>query len=119
MRNTDGTERSIRVIFSDPIKYLIGSCGRETRFPVDLPTEQKKLWTFTRTSKGVKYECNGLEVLDLELSDVTCKVWGPTWREAWEKDIVGIQFLAEDNASEFYLPKTGKHNKYRFCDCIH
>ena len=108
LQNEDGVQRSVRVFFSNPIQYLIGSCGALTKFPVDLPTEQEKIWTITRTEKGVKYECNGLEVLDYDISG--CPLWTSAWkdgRSTWEGNIVAIVRLPLDNASNYFRPKSG------------
>ena len=48
---------------------MIGGCNNWTPFPVSLPTEQDKIWTFTKTPTSLKIECNGVEVLDYVFSE--------------------------------------------------
>ena len=50
-------------------KYKIQPCTPPTIFPVDLPVEQDKIWTITKTATALKIECNDVEVVDYLYSD--------------------------------------------------
>ena len=51
-------------------QYHIRNCTSSwTNFTVDLPVEQDKIWTITKTATALKIECNDVEVLNLVYSE--------------------------------------------------
>ena len=62
---------NIRLVFGATPTYRIGYCtsGSYTTFPVEVPAEQNKIWTITKTVTAIKIECNDVEVLDYEYSE--------------------------------------------------
>ena len=109
MINEDGTWRSIQLRYTVPMEYLIGSCTDFLPFPVEPHLLQKNNWVIARTSRGVKYKCNQVEVLHFKLSDQVCTSrYATNWREKWNKRIVAVSFAASDTASEFYDFKMGE-----------
>ena len=97
---------ALRIQFRDPIQYFIGTCADAyAPLPKEPPTQLEKTWTFTRTSKGVKYECDGVEVLDFELTPEAC---GEEAYKKWEQRITHIRFDSHaSDASDFYRPLLG------------
>ena len=61
---------TIRLYFSATPQYYISYCiSSYTNYPVDLPAEQDKIWTITKTATALKIECNNVEVLNLVYSE--------------------------------------------------
>ena len=77
--NVDGSHRSVKLMYSDPMKFLIGSCTDMTPFPRAITLLEVNVWGFIRTSDGMKYTLNGETVLDFCLSSEVCVC--PRWRE--------------------------------------
>jgi hypothetical protein len=103
--NEDGTWRTIQLKFTNPMSYLIGSC---TNFiPFSDPPQNH--WVFIRTLHGVKYVCNGVKVLDFNLSNQVCTSrFAIDWEVKWSMQVVAVFFDAEDAASQFYGFKISK-----------
>lgn len=82
---------------SSGVTYWMGFCNDGfADFPVSLPTEQDKIWTFIKTSTELVVQCNGQVVLEQDLT----KCEKP---ELWSKTITEIQFSRVlDNASDGY-----------------
>ena len=74
-RTVSGKMRLYWFIYFDyPIKYQIDFCGGPESFAY-LPPGNVKTWQFTRTTKGLKIQCNGELVLDFTLSETTCTAY--------------------------------------------
>jgi len=91
--------------FTDPPEYFIKRCFEiSASFSVDLPAEQTKIWTITKTAITVKISCNEVEVLTYIFSDSSrsaCVTY-------WSSDTVKILFGSTDTASDEFraLPGT-------------
>ena len=95
----------ISLKFTDPPEYFIKRCFEiSASFSVDLPAEQTKIWTITKTAITVKISCNEVEVLTYIFSDSSrsaCVTY-------WSSDTVKILFGSTDTASDEFraLPGT-------------
>ena len=96
----------IYVKFYDPApQYYIGSCSSDhTDFPVSVPSEQEKVWTFTEMSDGLKIYCNDVELVYYKFADATnneCVTY-------WSGDTTRISFSSsDDSASDSYRVAPG------------
>ena len=97
------------------LEYKLTNCSYYESFPVTLPTETHKTWTLTYnyTEKRVVLQCNGVEVLNVVVSDSVCTGYS-YWREYWERKPTQIQFPSGYTASERYCiySNSGKYNGY-------
>ena len=57
------------------------------------------IWGFQRTEAGIKIECNGVVVLDKEVSPSQCT---SRWADDWAKDVNMIKFYGGDSAAAQY-----------------
>ncbi|XP_063679905.1 uncharacterized protein LOC134815317 [Bolinopsis microptera] len=98
-----GKERQggLTVIFNSrytpekPDDYNIKHCTNNGRilFPENMPTEAEKLWSILATTganPSFKVQVNGVEVINLLLTDDTCDY--PNWRNYWTKEIETLRF---------------------------
>ena len=99
---------SISLFFSSPPRYYIGFCSTSwTDLSATLPSDVEKVWEITKLSgPRITVSCNGVKVVDILLSDETCRV--SYWRTLWSRDVEKILFSSSDTASDFY--KTGSGN---------
>ena len=94
----------VRINFYSTTQYYLYWCSYSwTNFPTNLPVEVNKVWRITVDKTAgirVKIHCNGVEVLNVLLSD-TCSNSG--WRENWSRDVELIYFPSYfDTASNYY-----------------
>ena len=91
---------NIRLVFYTTPHYRIYRCTDYTTFPVDVPAEQDKIWTITKTATAIKIECNEVEVVNLysDSSDDECA-------EIYSEDVERIKFANSDTASDEYRQK--------------
>ena len=96
-RTADGEEAvggfQIFFYYTGPKYYILYCSSSRTNFPRNLPTEVDKIWRITLDkTAGIRLQihCNGVEVLNVLLSDDTCGV--SYWRELWSKDVENIYF---------------------------
>ena len=107
---------AVFIHFDTQIKYGIGWCSSFKPFPVTVPSETRKTWTFTynNTERRVVFFCNEMQVLNVVLSDGTCNSWrtNSDWRDYWERKPAQITFWSDDNASDSFCisSNTGKYN---------
>ena len=103
---------------TSPPKYGIGHCivTSGINFPTNLPTEISKIWriTLSRTSgnKLLVVHCNGVEVLNFEISETSCA--DTRWSTSWNKDVAKIYFHPDDTASDQYRFGRGSCNKIKW-----
>ena len=98
----------VNIYWTSPPQYAINQCIAKTDFPTDLPSENEKVWTFSRTSfdsllneRRIVINCNDKEVLNIVLDDTTCG--DEEWRHSeWEREGRMIRVLTSDSASDFY-----------------
>ena len=91
--------------------YEINKCKNHAQDLPSLPTGDAKIWEISKHAgpcSTVQY--NGVEVLNITLSDGTCDQNG--WREIWSRDVTHIKFGQQDTASKFYrqTTPTGYHS---------
>ena len=102
--DTEGLITVIYVRLTDPPQYSIYYCTSSwTTFPVSLPAEQDKIWTFYKTDTALRIECNDVEVLNYlysEVNDDDCV-------EKLGRDVEKIMFGSFDTASDMYRPRPG------------
>ena len=98
--------------FMSPPKYLIGYCTLQSslrEFKTTLPTEISKIWriTLSRTSENklVVVQCNGVEVLNFEVSKTNCA--DTRWNKFWNKDVSKIYFHQNNTASDQFRSVRG------------
>ena len=99
--------------FTTPIQYGLYECTSYNNFPVSLPAAPDKTWTieYNTAEQRVVYYCNGVQVLNVLLSDSGCT--DSSWRTYWERKPTQIQFISSDTASDSYCFSsiTGKYNE--------
>ena len=99
----------VRITFGSTPEYQLVFCTKGwSNFQTVPPPATDKIWRITVTRSPdirVKIHCNGVEVLNIVISDVTCG--GSEWIEHWTWDIEKIKFHATDTASKYYKPYTG------------
>ena len=93
------------IYFTSTTKYRLEYCNySRTNFPSNLPSEVEKIWRITldRTAGiRLKIHCNGVEVLNILISDNTCSY--SDWRKYWSRDVEKIDFYpSSDTASDYY-----------------
>ena len=91
---------SILLNFSATPQHYISYCTSSSSFPVDLPEEQNKTWTITKTATALKIECNDAEVLNLVYSESNYDSSSCVTRYSW--DVEKIKFTSSDTASDEY-----------------
>ena len=104
----------VLIYFNTTIQYYIDWCSNTyNNFPVSLPAAPDKTWTITYNTaeQRVVYYCNGVQALNVLLSDIECT--DSRWRTEWERNTTQIQFLSSDTASDSYCfsSNTGKYNE--------
>jgi len=90
---------------TDP-NYVIGWCtdnGGRHPFPATLPTEQVKIWTFTKTDTSLKIECNGVDLATYKFSDSTRSTCLEQLGPGVER--TQIKFIEDDKASDAFREK--------------
>ena len=74
--------------------------------PSTLPTVINKVWEIRKLpGPRVTVKCNGVKVVDILLSDQTCK--DDSWSIKWNNDVEQILFYTADTASDDYIPASG------------
>ena len=104
---------TVNIGFNTEIQYYLVACSTGyTPFPAALPTETEKTWTITynHTKQTVVFHCNGVQVLNVLLSDSACD--RSYWTYFWGKKPTQIKFLSSDTASDSYCfsSNPGKYN---------
>ena len=97
--------------FHTKIQYWPQNCfDRWQQFPVpeDIPSETEKIWQITVRKKPVvtvTIACNGIELVNLELTKDTCT--NLDWADYWGRDVKKVGFQTSDSASRQY--RAGKY----------
>ena len=111
------------ISFYTQIKYYIIFCmdvpvisNSYKPFPVTLPIETQKTWTITYnyTDKRVVLHCNGVEVLNVVVSNSVCTRTDVDWRDYWKRKPTQIDFFSDDTASDKYCISSNA-GKYYGC----
>ena len=88
--------------FGSPQKYRINPCTNEVSFPTAPQSEVNKIWRISKLpGPRITIHCNGVKVLDIEMSDSQCRD-GSDWSSSWSEDIEKILFVSSDKASDYY-----------------
>ena len=92
--------------FRSPPKYNLMYCSQSTwtavsAFPSS-PRDRVLRITLIRTSSSRRLllHCNGIQVLNVLLSDTECN--DVDWESDWSRDVKQIMFNSNDEASDFY-----------------
>ena len=98
----------VGIYFTSTPQYYLSWCSySRTNFPSNLPSEVDNIWRITLDKTAgirVKIHCNGVEVVNILLSDNTCSY--SYWRKHWSRDVEKMYFSVSDTASDYY--KAGK-----------
>ena len=94
----------LQIYFTSTTQYFITYCSSSrTNFPSNLPSEVDKIWRITLDkTAGIRLQihCNGVEVVNILLSDNTCS--SSRWGKNWSRDVEIIYFFPYDTASDYY-----------------
>ena len=83
-------------MFTEPMKYWISYCKSELfLFSKTVPSGGHKVWGISRSGNMLKVECNGVLVLEYDVSQCYDQ-------ESWSREIKQIKFYESDDASEEY-----------------
>ena len=95
--NQDSKLGGISVQFDGDLtkSYQLVGCQKErfNKFSENMPTEVEKLWSIfvnTGAQPSFKVQVNGVEVINLLLTDDTCTMEG--WRDSWTVKITHLAF---------------------------
>ena len=90
-----GSSGGLTLKFSEPMKYWISYCrGKYFLFSKTVPSGGDKVWGISRSGNMLKVECNGVLVLEYDVSQCD--------QESWSREIKQITFYKTDDASEEY-----------------
>ena len=90
----------IVITLSSPITYWLYFCSSTHRpLQTSPPAAQEKIWGILRTDGGIKIECNGIVVLELDISPSGCD---DEYSDYWTKNVKRILFYSSDTASRQY-----------------
>jgi len=85
---------SVRFNTDQTLTYKIADCQTAyNKFPENMPTEVEKLWSIivtTGAQPSFKVQVNGVEVINLLLTDDTCTM--ESWRDSWTGEITHLGF---------------------------
>ena len=105
-RDGDYNVPRVAINFTSTPRYYFHNCGSFwTDFPTNLPAEVDKIWRITVDKTAgirVKIHCNGVEVLNVLLSDSTCRGYRGYWKKYWSRNFKKIYFRSSDTASDYY-----------------
>ena len=88
--------------FTEPMNYWITYCKKEfLPFPKTVPFGGNKVWGISRSGNMLKVECNGMLVLEYDVSQCD--------QTYWSREIKQIEFNPSDSASgEYRISSPGK-----------
>ena len=106
---------AVLLAFKDPPEYKISGCSEGwATFSVDLPTEQSKIWTITKTATTVEIVCNELEVLMFTFAEA----FNSDCLTFWSRDTEEVGFRSTDTASDEFRAKPGTLRKVNILELI-
>ena len=94
---------------STPQCYFL-YCSDWINIQTTFPSATEKIWRITLDKSDgikVKIHCNGVEVLNILLSDQVCTKYGSSYLKYWSRDVSQLYFSSTDTASDYYRPYTG------------
>ena len=103
------------VAFKDPPKYKMSSCENYFATFTNMPAEETRVWTITKTSTSLALVCNGVEIFNYLFSESN----RGNCMEHWSADMGLLKFWSDsqpDTASDKYRSKpTGNPTLAAFC----
>ena len=94
------------VQFDDVPKYLIAWCYKDWRpFLIELPSNNTRIWSITRTETGLIVYCNDVKLLEERFSDVCDRYFtgSKSWQYYWGRKVATIEFSHDlDTASKAF-----------------
>ena len=104
----------VKITLSPTPRYLIYSCSYWSDFLTTLPTAAEYIWRITKdSSSGIRLliHCNGVLVLDFQLSDQTCPKRSireiRSWYTDWSRDVTKLRFIKYRDEDYSYRPYQG------------
>ena len=98
---------AIKLILSESPELRVRDCdegGSDRVFnsPYVVPESHYMVWTIFRTPTGLKLDCNGLPMFNVDVTD--CDEVSGDNKLRWKNEVNFIRFTAEDTASQKYRP---------------
>ena len=111
-KDSNGREAGeVTISFESTPQYYLHYCSTSLiNLPTTLPTATDKLWTITLTrTSGIRLQihCNNVEMVDILISESTCRTSRYNWRTYWTRDVAKMKFSSSDKASDYYRAKQG------------
>ena len=103
----------VAITVSSTPMYFIYMCSYWADLQTTLPTAAENMWKITKDgSSGIRLliHCNGVLVLDFQLSDQTCtdsRFRNGIWNTYWSKDVTALEFYQSQNTDCSYRPHKG------------
>ena len=91
----------VKLYFTSPMQYELDRCTEERQPLENVPAQQDKVWTISRTlDKSVKIECNGVVVVEFGIASCT-----HSEKYVYDREMEKMTFDGSDTATDFYRPK--------------
>ena len=90
----------VKLYFTSPMQYELDRCTEERLLLENVPAQQDKIWTISRTSDSVKIECNGVVVVEFGIASCT-----HSEKYVYDREMEKVIFDGTDTATDFYRPK--------------
>ena len=95
----------VYIDFQTKIEYQLAGCTHWVAFPDTLPTETQRIWTITYNyaEQRIVYYCNGVELVNLVLSDdCTYTLWKNVWGRSEKPTRFRFTSLETNTAADGY-----------------
>ena len=95
----------IGIGFYSPAEYRLLNCqANSSTFQTSLPAQHDNHWVIKKRGYRMILFCNGVQVLDITVSDETCDKLGyaDTWVAYWSREANRFKFQPGDTASNLY-----------------
>ena len=102
----------VTIKFDSEPTYQLDACSSPVKInAASIPSALKMIWTVvlakpeagTEGAPRVTLKYNGVEIVDITMSDSVCD-YNPGWKDSWETKLAIIKFAYDDNASDNYRP---------------
>ena len=101
------TAGGMSIWLSAPIKYWISYCNSKySPFPIIPPETQENIWGILRTDRGITIECNGVVVLEIDVSRSTCE---HEYYDVWTSSVKMIEFSSDTASRKYRLVNQGEY----------
>ena len=87
----------VQILFEDELQQKVMNCPDKSlmNIPATAPDETEKVWTIHQTMTKIGTECNGVLVLEFDVSEC-----GSEAKAFWEREVTSISILEDpDTAS--------------------